>query len=177
MITLISTKDNELNDFCVNINEYYAHMEKMISYKLQCGCGIKGSCIKYGRYKRNLIINDKVVIIKLQRVYCKHCKKTHTIIPKFIIPYEQQSFTYILELINEYKCKVFSKADYELSRIMSNYNKWTNRLNSIGINISDGLNKVITFCASNFKMCFMQGIMRKNIKLIEVEYHCVQSPT
>ena len=59
MITLIRKNDNTINDFCVNINQYYEEIDKLISYKLECRCGIKGNCIKYGRYKRTLIINDK----------------------------------------------------------------------------------------------------------------------
>lgn len=177
MITLISTKDNELNDFCANIDEYYAHMDELISYKLECSCKIKGSCIKYGWYERTLIINDKPTIIRIQRVYCKHCRKTHSIIPKFIIPYERQTFTYILELTYEYKDRKIDKADYELIRYINIFKKWNNKLKSIGRTISDGLNKIITFCASTYKMCFMQNKKRRNRKLKEVEYKVIILPT
>lgn len=177
MITLISSKNNKINDFCINIEEYYTHMKQLISYKLKCGCGVKGNCIKYGWFKRKLIINDKIVIVKLQRIYCKHCKKTHTIMPKFIIPYNQHSFTYILDLVIEYQGKKISKADYELTRYVRIFQKWSNRLKSINISINDGLYKVITFCASHFKMCFMQSQMRNNIKLNKVEYYAIELPT
>ena len=75
MITLIRKNNNTINKFCVNINQYNEAMDKLTSYKLECGCGIKGNCIKYGKYKRTLIINDKKETIYLQRIYCKHCKK------------------------------------------------------------------------------------------------------
>lgn len=177
MITLIREKDNTINDFCVNISEYYTNMEQLISYKVECGCGIKGSCIKYGRYKRILIINDKEEIVWIQRIYCKHCKKTHAIIPKFIAPYERVPFNYILDLVLEFKDKESSNADYELIRYINIFKKWEKRIKSICISISDGINKVITFCAYNFKMCFMQNKMRKNIKLEKVEYYIKQLPT
>ncbi|MGN1337559.1 MAG: DUF6431 domain-containing protein, partial [Candidatus Coprovivens sp.] len=166
-----------INDFCVNINQYYEDIDKLISYKLECGCGIKGNCIKYGRYKRTLIINDKKETIYLQRIYCKHCKKTHTIMPKFIVPYERKPFDYILDLVSEYNNKDISKADYEIVRYKHIYKKWENRLKTSELTNGDDLHEVITFCASTFKMCFMQSITRKNSKLNKVEYHVIYSPT
>ena len=41
----------------------------------------------------------------------------------------------------------------------------------------DDLYEVITFCATNFKMCYMQNVTRKNIKLNKVEYHVIHLPT
>lgn len=177
MITLITSKNNEFNDFCVNIDQYYAHMEELISLMLKCSCGISGSCIKYGWYNRTLIIDDKCINIRLQRVYCKHCKKTHTIMPRFIVPYERKPFDYIYDLITEYKDSKIDKADYELVRYMSIFNKWNNKLKVCNITLGDGLKKVITFCAFTFKMCFMQATMRNNKKLFKVEYHVIQLPT
>ena len=42
MITLIRKNNNTINKFCVNINQYNEAMDKLTSYKLECGCGIKG---------------------------------------------------------------------------------------------------------------------------------------
>ena len=182
MITLIPNNYNTLDDlFSIHIyqeiNKYYREMADLKSYKLECSCGIKGNCIKYGSYERKLIINDKTVTIKIQRVYCKHCKKTHAIMPIFIIPYEQKPLNYVLDLVMTYIDKKVSKADYELTRYLSIYNRWENRLRSIEITLSDGINKVIAFCASFFKMCFMQNKVRRNIKLNWVDYYAIPSPT
>ena len=54
--------------------------------------------------------------IFIQRVYCKHCKKTHSILPRFIIPYEREPFDYVLDLVLEFKDKEISKVDYQLVR-------------------------------------------------------------
>ena len=97
--------------------------------------------------------------------------------PKFIIPYEKQSFTYILDLAIEYRNVQIDKADYELLRYVNIFNRWNNKLKSIGMTISDGLGRIITFCASTFNMCFMQSTKRKNLKLQEVNYNVVVLPT
>ena len=177
MITLIRKNNNTINKFCVNINQYNEAMDKLISYKLECGCGIKGNCIKYGKYKRTLIINDKKETIYLQRIYCKHCKKTHTIMPIFIVPYERKPLDYILDLVNGYNDKDISKADYEIIRFKRIYKKWENRLKTSETINGDDLYEVIPFCATNFKMCYMQNVTRKNIKLNKVEYHVIHLPT
>ncbi len=177
MITLIRKNNNTINKFCVNINQYNEAMDKLTSYKLECGCGIKGNCIKYGKYKRTLIINDKKETIYLQRIYCKHCKKTHTIMPIFIVPYERKPLDYILDLVNGYNDKDISKADYEIIRFKRIYKKWENRLKTSETINGDDLYEVITFCATNFKMCYMQNVTRKNIKLNKVEYHVIHLPT
>lgn len=177
MITLIKGNFNTIIDLCLNIDKYYDDMNNLVSYKIECGCGKKGCCIKYGRYKRILINNDKKMDIFIQRVYCKHCKKTHSILPRFIIPYEREPFDYVLDLVLEFKDKEISKVDYQLVRYISIYKKWESRLKSIGLSISDGINKVITLCASTFKMSFMQNKMRNNIKLKKVEYYIKELPT
>ena len=119
MITLIRKNNNTINKFCVNINQYNEAMDKLTSYKLECGCGIKGNCIKYGKYKRTLIINDKKETIYLQRIYCKHCKKTHTIMPIFIVPYERKPLDYILDLVKGYNDKDISSCVKSLSSLNS----------------------------------------------------------
>ena len=78
----------------------------------------------HGKYKRTLIINDKKETIYLQRIYCKHCKKTHTIMPIFIVPYERKPLDYILDLVKGYNDKDISKADYE-NFINTNYKEYT----------------------------------------------------
>ena len=65
----------------------------------------------------------------------------------------------------------------EIIRFKRIYKKWENRLKtSETINVDD-LYEVITFCATNFKMCYMQNVTRKNIKLNKVEYHVIHLPT
>ena len=72
------------------LNRYNDSVNNMNSYSIQCNCGCKGSCIKYGKYKR---IIDKYEIF-IQRVLCKVCKITHAILPTFIVPQERMPLDY-----------------------------------------------------------------------------------
>ena len=76
-----------------------------------------------------------------------------------------------------YNDKDISKADYEIIRFKRIYKKWENRLKTSETINGDDLYEVITFCATNFKMCYMQNVTRKNIKLNKVEYHVIHLPT
>ena len=97
--------------------------------------------------------------------------------PIFIVPYERKPLDYILDLVNGYNDKDISKADYEIIRFKRIYKKWENRLKTSETINGDDLYEVITFCATNFKMCYMQNVTRKNIKLNKVEYHVIHLTT
>ena len=124
-----------------------------------------------------IIINDIVHEIKIQRVYCKHCGRTHAILPVFIIPFERQTLPYVLELIENSFDGEINKADYELVRWTSVFNAWHNRLRGYLDIFSDDLSKIITFCASTYRMMFMQAKKRHNNKLKEVDLLLVPLPT
>ena len=158
----IKKNKNEEFNF-LDINRYNDSVNNMNSYSIQCNCGCKGSCIKYGKYKR---IIDKYEIF-IQRVLCKVCKITHAILPTFIVPYERMPLDYILDVVSSYD--YVNSADYELKRYKRIYTEWKMRLKIVGIEIGDDINKVITFCAYYFNMCFMQSGIRKNSKLDEVK--------
>lgn len=155
----------------LDINRYNDSVDNMNPYALQCSCGCKGGCIKYGKYKK---LVDKYEIF-IQRVLCKTCKITHAILPTFIVPYERMPLDYILDMTLNYDC--VNSADYELKRYKRIYKEWDVRLKSIEIKDSDDINSVITFCAYYFNMCFMQNKIRKNSKLNEVKYFIGSLPT
>jgi len=172
MIPFFIKKNNNLEVGFLEINEYNSKISNLNPYSLMCSCGCKGNCIKYGGYKRTI---DKYVIF-IQRVFCKACKITHALMPTVIVPYERYSFNYILDLATNKEYENNS-ADYELKRYKRIYTEWETRLKAIGIEIGDDIDKVITFCAYYFNMCFMQSGIRKNSKLNEVKYFIGSLPT
>ena len=66
-------------------------------------CGGKESTY-YGNYRRNVIeINEKRVetTIKIKRLKCRECGKTHAVIPTFLIPYKQHTVETVNEVLKE----------------------------------------------------------------------------
>lgn len=46
------------------------------------------NCNRHGTYRRYIVTDDrKSIRIPILRLYCKHCKTTHAVIPHFIRPY------------------------------------------------------------------------------------------
>lgn len=163
-----------LNNF--NKESYKKYINNLEAYKIECSCGCKGSCIKYGMYKRKIRIGNKVLIIYIQRIYCKHCKTTHAILPVDIVPYKILSMKDTIEIIETYEANQEIDLDDEAKRVIKRYKIWKNKLATIGLSIKDELEKLISFCAYQFKMCFMQGVKKRyrhKSKIIEVVYKLI----
>lgn len=87
--------------------------EETVNFEyLECPECHTSNLIYYGGYIRNIGINKEFLSVRIQRVQCKDCKKTHAIIPNFIYPffqYEKSYINYILLLM-----KVREKKDKEI---------------------------------------------------------------
>ena len=68
-------------------------------------CGASGSCVYYGTYDRNVVTfcNGAIDVIRLTitRVKCS-CRRTHAILPDFIIPYLSFSLPTVLLILWDY---------------------------------------------------------------------------
>jgi hypothetical protein len=153
MITFFTGKNNIL--------KYEKFINNLEASQLECTCGCKGSCIKHGKYKRKLKRNDKTTIIYIQRIYCKECKATNALLPKGIVPYQTLCLDDMLETIETYEANPDFSYDNEAKRIIKRYNTWKTKLASIKLTIKDGIEKIILFCAREFKACFLQTKRKK----------------
>ncbi len=68
---------------------------------IECPCCGSDKIISYGRYERNVIVYNSCMKIRIKRVKCKGCGKTHALIPYFIIPYYQHEKTFIYRVCIE----------------------------------------------------------------------------
>lgn len=62
---------------------------------IECPCCHSDKLVFYGGYKRNIGINNNFLTIKIKRVKCKNCGKTHALIPSFIVPFFEYEASYI----------------------------------------------------------------------------------
>ena len=102
-----------LKEKTYNLKEEIKEYEQTLNYGyLECPKCHTSNLIYYGGYIRNIGINQEFLIIRIQRVQCKDCNKTHAIIPSFIYPFfqcEKSYINYILLLM-----KVREKKDKEI---------------------------------------------------------------
>ena len=67
MITLFYSLSKSKLYNSVDINKYYKDIENLEPLTIRCICKNTGNLIKYGTYKRDIIINDIVHEMKIQK--------------------------------------------------------------------------------------------------------------
>jgi|SRR5690554_4667820 len=91
-----------IHDFNISIKEY-SENHKFNDYPILTECpDCHDRLIKNGFYRRYVITSDGTYIIYIRRYRCKHCGKTISILPSFILPRFQRSLADIFNSIKEY---------------------------------------------------------------------------
>ena len=107
-------------EFNLKSKNYFQKIDSINLDKYTCPnskCEAKSQFVRHDYYERNNISvqNKKFNYskIKILRVKCKSCGKTHAILPGDIIPYKQFNYFSFLEILKSYFFD--SKSIYELS--------------------------------------------------------------
>jgi len=76
----------------INVNnpfkEYYDAVEDLMEIKPSCSL-CYGNFKKNGTYKRFILIKDTPIHFRIQRIVCKRCGKSHTLLPCFLLPFSK----------------------------------------------------------------------------------------
>ena len=133
--------------------------------QISCTCGLSGSLIFYGSYKRKVQLLDEVIVLTVVRVRCSACGHTHALLLSSIVPYSQipaavqvdaitalENGTSIDGILEEQCCVDESN----IRSIIRSYRlHWKERLRSERISLSPFL-LLIRQCFSCFSRTFMQ---------------------
>ncbi len=86
MITVIVQNYNQFSqDF------YDSIVNSLQLHRLTCSCG-RSACLNiHGYYKRQVHSADGSFILRIQRLRCSECGRTHAILLSSIVPYQQLS--------------------------------------------------------------------------------------
>jgi len=165
MITIFTTKSNTFSQ-----NTYNHMIEQLPFHKLACICGQKGNLIKHGYYTRSIKVLGDLVKLRVLRLLCKSCKKTHSILPNWIVPYSRILFKDHLNIIRAYLNKQSiepimienilideSNVKYIIKRFKE---YWRERLRTYRITLD---NKLTLWCFKYFNRQFMQIKSTSNI--------------
>lgn len=174
MIILYSKKSN------TNFKEKLQIYLETINYcNLECPHCHSHDLIKWGFYERNVIFfsNDsnqlKTIILKVQRVRCSSCGKTHALLPFGIIPYKQFTDEIISQILSELTCNslnnVLNKYPIEQS-VVKKWIKQYNKRHKSKVNVltmSHNNKKSLIYFLNNYinkisyinkyNQCFMQN--------------------
>lgn len=146
-------KNNSINNL---INDYYFQCSSINFSSFSCPhCNHKCTMICHGYYYRMIITNGIKYKIRILRVKCKECGRTHAVLPAFIIPYIQTSLNDAFIIINNYESKNSSviSDDY---RIIKSYKRWIKRLLSIFLSFKNDITTLILSSIDKFKMFILQ---------------------
>lgn len=165
MITIFNNKSN------LFLQNSYNNMIKLLPFhKLSCTCGRKGNLIKHAYYIRSVKVDGELVELKILRILCKACKKTHAILPDWLIPYSRTLFNDQVKIIKTYLNKLwFEKImvdnilldESNLKYVIKKFNEhWKERLKTFSILLDDNL---VFNCFKYFNRQFMQIKCTSNI--------------
>lgn len=105
-------------------------------------CGYAGNLHRHASYHRTVICKEVTAKVKIQRVICPDCRKTHAIIPSDLIPYYQHTLETILKLLEVIKIKNISYSKvienstilnpcFSLGHITFYINRFSSNINNI----------------------------------------------
>ena len=159
MITIFTDNCNPISQILYNNILYNLQF-----HQLSCSCGQSACLSIHGYYTRGIKIEDSLVPLRICRVKCSVCNRTHALLLSSIVPYSQISLQEQVDIISCYE----SNGDFSpvlnthpsidesnLRYVTRQYLfHWLQRLLSMSISISS--KNLIPSCFSSFGRQFMQ---------------------
>lgn len=175
MITLSGLNCNPNTE---NIQDKYDDfIHSLQLHQLTCSCGHSACLFIHAYYTRSLKVLDSSVGLRICRVRCSACGKTHALMPAFIVPYSQTALPDQVEIVQK-----FEDGEHDFSALMQrrpsidenniktvirNYQRhWRQRLLSFSIPLAP-IKDLITGCFLHHKYQFMQ--IKKTVNVLFVQ--------
>ncbi len=95
-------------EFAGSVKEYIVASQdhgSVFSVPEQCphpDCRAAGSLIRWGTYRRTAITGETDYRLPIQRVRCKACGRTHSLLPDFLHPYRRFVITLLQQVVTLY---------------------------------------------------------------------------
>ena len=166
MITLNTIINNTLNQ--KTYNQLIADLQ---FHQLTCTCGHSGSLSVHAYYMRSLKVPEGKLRLRICRVICSFCGRTHALLPSFVVPYSQIPLQEQVEIISPYEGSDSvedimntnpSIDESNCAHVIRQYRRhWKQRLLSERIDICD--TSLVSQCFSAFLRQFMQIKSTPNI--------------
>ena len=163
---------------CDSISQaYYDDVVNAIPLdKLRCCCGQSGGLIRHAYYSRKIKMKSRVIRLRILRLICKACGRTHAVLLSEMVPYSQIPFqdqkdliaalethTSYADILQRNLCMDENNAAYVIRSFRTH---WKARLINAGISLGD---RLISLCFSIYSCQFMQ--------IKDVPYQLIRIPT
>lgn len=87
----------------INQKNYNSFVTELPIHKLTCSCEISGCLTKHAYYNRNVKTPNGILKLRILRLICNSCGKTHAVFPICIVPYSQILLKDHINIIKTYK--------------------------------------------------------------------------
>ena len=160
MITILVQKCNLISQ-----SFYDSVINRIQFHQLTCTCGHSACMTIHGYYRRSIKLPTGTLRLRLCRVRCSECGKTHALLLSSIVPYsqirtcDQQQICIALELHLSTSAVCDSNPQIDENNVKSvrrNYRlRWREMLKALRIGLAP-LTDLICSCFSNYSTQFMQ---------------------
>lgn len=150
--------------------EFYDSVVNAIElHQLKCSCNHSACMNWHGSYKRSIITGSGKTTLRIMRVICTVCGKTHAILPASVVPYSQIPAEVQREAVRAYEkgtdvnavCNNSGIDENNIKSIILRYRRfWRQRLLSERIGL-ESIRNLIRRCIESYGMSFMQ--IRKTV--------------
>lgn len=175
MITLFELNCNPNTQNFQNI--YDDFICRLQLHQLSCSCGHSACLSIHAYYTRSLKVPDGDIRIRICRVRCSVCDRTHALMPAFIVPYSQTALPDQVEIIRHLRAGKHDLSDLmqrcpsidenNIKTVIRNYLRhWKQRLLSFSIPLVP-VSDLITGCFRHHKYQFMQ--IKKTVNVLFVQ--------
>lgn len=158
---MITALNEEFNGF--SQESYDSVVNNLQLHTVKCTCGKKGCLIRYGHYHRHVKYLSELLKLRIQRVLCTQCGKTHALMLSSLVPYSQvakEDQQEILDCVEkgtspqDVMLRNFLIDENTVKYIIRQFRKhWKQRILSLGLTLSDALTVP---CLHTFGRQFMQ---------------------
>ena len=143
---------------------YDSVINRIQFHQLTCTCGHSACMTIHGYYHRGIKLPDGTSRLRICRVRCSECGKTHALLLSSIVPYsqirtcDQQQICIAFEqhLSASSVCDSNPEIDENnVKSVLRNYRRWREMLKSLRISLSP-LIVLIDSCFANYSAQFLQ---------------------
>lgn len=160
MITLSIELCNPLTQ-----NIYDDILSSLQFHQLTCTCGRAGCLCVHGYYTRSFKTPDGKISLRICRLRCQECSRTHALLPSVIVPYSQISAPDQADIIRQFHDKEALRSlldrlpcvdENNVKYILRSFLRhWKQRLLSHGIPLAP-FSCLLSGCFSSYGRQFMQ---------------------
>ena len=151
----------------ISQKKYEEIIDALDFHRLRCPCCAQAGCLKrHGYYTRRVKVGGQWVKLRILRVKCTHCGKTHALLPSYIVPYTQVRLEEQAEIIRQwegeknYESVMAGNVLIDLSDIrvvIRRYRRyWKERLASAGLSIAMALEGLVKGCFQHYARQVLQ---------------------